>query len=112
MSANLPDVPPPPGGAAVAASDGNDINSQIEDNRCALCNNKFIEKVQDQWLRTYDGRELWLTDVKIFVHPEGIDCGVTMYPEESLAYFERARNNEIPDLKSRVYVPDTYDDDE
>lgn len=90
------------------SAEGN-IYDELESNRCPFCHIDLEPKVEDQWVRSYDGRELWLPNVKSNVCSS---CGTTVYPEESLEYFEKARTGEIPDLKSRTYVPDTYDDED
>ncbi len=86
-----------------------DIYSELDEDRCPFCHIDLDPKTEDQWLRSYDGRELWLTDVKSLVCSK---CGVQVYPEETLNYFEEARTGGIPNLKSREYIPDTYDDDD
>lgn len=90
-----------------ATGSNQDVYSELEHNRCPFCHVELTPKVSDQWVRSYDGRELWLTSVKSSVCGK---CGTTIYPEESLNYFEKARNGEIPNLKTRTYVPDQYDD--
>lgn len=92
---------------ATTQGSGKDVYSELAQHRCPFCHIELTTKVSDQWVRSYDGRELWLTNVKSSVCGK---CGTTVYPEESLHYFERARNGEIPNLKTRTYVPDKYDD--
>lgn len=86
-----------------------DIYSELDNDRCPFCHINLDSKKEDQWVRSYDGRELFLKDVKSLTCS---NCGVQVYPQESLDYFEQARTGELPDLESRPYVPDTYDDED
>ena len=85
-----------------------DIYSELDEDRCPFCHIDLDPKTEDQWLRSYDGHELWLTDVKSLLCS---NCGVQVYPEETLNYFEAARNGELPALKSREYTPESYEDE-
>ncbi|HAA55607.1 MAG TPA: hypothetical protein DCE42_12670 [Myxococcales bacterium] len=86
-----------------------DFISALAANRCPLCHTDLIAKKEDQWVRSYNSQELYLPDVESMQCP---NCNTVIYPQESLDYFDKARNGDIPDLKTRPYTPEEYDDDE
>lgn len=105
MSDDLPEIPTPE-----TNDSGPDIFTEmLETNTCPLCHIPLESKTHDQWVRTYGATEVWLTDVHFFKCPK---CESSIYPDETIQYFERARAGEIPDLKIRAYEVDEYDDDE